>query len=72
MPAVFSSEGLGNVYGGLEQDRLQGQSTEALWGLAVSRGETSVQGRRLGTQSSDTLDSEHLTPLQLNSEEDHA
>lgn len=50
---------------------LQGQSTEALWGLAVSRGETTVQGRRLGTQSSDALDSEHLTPLQLNNEENH-
>lgn len=48
-----------------EKTGFRGHSAEALWGVAVSRGEATIQGRRLGAQSSDRLDSELLISLQL-------
>ena len=52
---------------GLGEDGVRGHGAEALQGVAVSRGETTAQGRRLGAQSSDPSDSE-LVISQLDAE----
>ena len=71
MPAAFPFGGLGIVSEDWERTGVRGHSAEILWELAVSRGEAIIQGRRLGAQSSDPLDSELLISLQLNSERDY-